>query len=412
MINKQKTKKNKMKPMKNILAMGKEMDIMKSFFDNFKFTYLHKHKILTNGNNGIIYELEFEKLKFKAYTIVKRSKKETSDNILYEYIVGVFLNQYHKKTPIFLETFGFIVDSFDFQKSAHLNQIKQFNPQSIKKIISYSCSDPTSIGIEIEYVKKPKTLNDLLNKSEFWKFNVFPILFLIYSTLSYLSNVFTHYDLHLDNILVFEPIPNEYIQYHFYYHDKDIVSFRCKYLIKMIDYGRCYFHNKKTNVNSKMIYEEICRQKECNQKKNHCGDNLGYYFMHDEKKSDEKNYYYINSAINNQSHDLRCLFILQKHIKKKKIKIEDEYPINMNVIIQLLFKNLNYLNEYGTKEIKEKGLPNKINNIVDVCELLKMGIQKNEFQEMNQKHYQEKNKCGDLHVYFDGSNKDMIYHPV
>ena len=43
--------------------------------------------------------------------------------------------------------------------------------------------------------------------------------------LATLSDVFTHYDLHLDNILLYEPIKNGYITYNYHLNSGKIIKF-------------------------------------------------------------------------------------------------------------------------------------------------------------------------------------------
>jgi hypothetical protein len=105
-----------------------------------------------------------------------------------------------------------------------------------------------------------------------------------------LQNEFTHYDLHSDNILIYEPVIGKYIQYH-YFVDGNEISFKSKYIVKIIDYGRCYFHDTDTN-NSMNIHEKICNEKQCDPE---CGEDYGYQWLQHNNGLDPYDYF-INST--------------------------------------------------------------------------------------------------------------------
>ena len=62
----------------------------------------------------------------------------------------------------------------------------------------------------------------------------------VYFPLSHLHGLFAHYDLHVDNILLYEIEPDTYITYHYHFGENDVVQVDCQYLVKMIDYARGY----------------------------------------------------------------------------------------------------------------------------------------------------------------------------
>ena len=66
------------------------------------------------------------------------------------------------------------------------------------------------------------------------------VLFQVYAFLRIYQNVFTHYDLHIENVLLIS-IPNHTL--YFSYTDtnsKQKIAFISKYLVKIIDYGSYY----------------------------------------------------------------------------------------------------------------------------------------------------------------------------
>jgi hypothetical protein len=116
---------------------------------------------------------------------------------------------------------------------------------------------------------------------------------------------FTHYDLHTDNVILYEPVPGKYIQYH-YQTETGVISFRSPYIAKIIDYGRSYINDGET---SKDIYDKVCKLKKCDP---NCGVDKGFSMF---KLSNEEHLYHIVSQKKNESHDLRFLYMVLGQLK-------------------------------------------------------------------------------------------------
>ena len=124
--------------------------------------------------------------------------------------------------------------------------------------------------------------------------------------LTMLSEQFTHYDLHLQNVLVYTPIENKYIHYHYHMYGYS-VDFKSKYIVKIIDYGRAYFNDNGRD--SLDIYEHVCNSKDCGGMK--CGIDYGYANLIPERYIGSRNH--ITSYKPNISHDLRILHQIRKY---------------------------------------------------------------------------------------------------
>jgi len=367
------------------IAFGKETDKIKDFFDNFVYKYKKSRKELSKGSNGVVYEIEYERMKYKAYTIIKIARDKRADNLIYEYIVGInFINTWHKKFPCFLETYNWCTNPKD-NPTFHLEK-------TIHELISISCRIPLSIGIQLEYIKSPKPIRLLLSNSSFWENNIFQALFQVYFPLACLGNNFTHYDLHDENVLLWIPVENHYIHYH--YHGKTTVSFKSPYVTKIIDYGRCHF--KSNTVDSMQIHREVCANPSCN-KSRPCGEDLGYEWM---MYPQIKHKYFINTSISNISHDLRLLNIVSEYYKQSGFRIQDGE--------KKFLENIIYENYFGTPEIIERRFPNYTANIYDALSFLTEICTTKKALEHNDKLYDPILKLGDLHVYNDGRNMEFI----
>jgi len=135
--------------------------------------------------------------------------------------------------------------------------------------------------------------------------------YLIYMTLDKWRNVFTHYDLHSNNVVLYE-IPNQkYIEITIKYSDGDVIL-NSTILPIIIDYGRSYMDCEQFDaklLSSKKIISKVCDEPECFA---YCGDGRGFNFVGEKDGDDfletDKRQYYINTARRNISHDLRLLY--------------------------------------------------------------------------------------------------------
>lgn len=396
------------------IAFGKEANTIKKHFKNFSdFNYLvgDAKTIGSVSNNGFVKELEYEHEGYKAFTILKTSAQDQADNLLYEAYVGNYLNRVGLQYPCFLETYGsykylneaaFLRMKYNKKTpievlQAGLNEIK--NIETIEQI-KEACQSPIlSHAIMIQHLKDAETLRSKLTDVNFLKDDLLYILFQVYIPLALLRNTFTHYDLHIDNILLYEPIKGSYIEYH-YDIQGTILSFKSKYIAKIIDYGRCFFNDDENNTfsgSSSKIYKEICSVPSCVPK---CGYNVGFGWLQHNPRSLPFTHY-ISSQIPNRSHDLRALKLLSempsdqwKHIPKE---------------LQNILKAVHYTGEYGTAD-SASGLPTKVKNVLDVLSVLLI-IQKKENVDKNNLVYEKLNKIGNLYIYSE-PGKLMKYEPT
>jgi hypothetical protein len=174
--------------------------------------------------------------------VTKRAFPE-EDNLKFEYLVGEFLQEM----------------ASDFNDCF----IKFYNVVNIER--KRSENTPTLIesdnlqSLSMPYIKG-KTLGAFLRES--WdsngqeKLNTFYcILLQVYTALYCYQNVFTHGDLHVENVLLEEAPNNEEFTFDFNKESKSdnattifdfpseepFITFTCKYKIKIIDFGRAWY---------------------------------------------------------------------------------------------------------------------------------------------------------------------------
>ena len=211
-------------------------------------------------------------------------------------------------------------------------------------------------------------------------------LYQIYCPLAFLSDEFTHYDLHSENVLIHQPSKNntQYIKMIYHYPDDSVVEIKTFGIAKIIDYGRCYFHDREQNLSSKDFYDMLCKTKECDPD---CGKHVGFSTLGPEHFPGS--FYHISSQKRNASHDLRLFYMISRYFEGLQRKLE-------------------YTHEYGTAEIIhnenifERG--GKIKNVKDAHLYLKYIIMTDPmFMREIEQRFAGTTEYGELHCWVDGS---------
>ena len=378
------------------IAFGIETMRIRRFFDDFEnFNHVANMTNINPGSvNGNIYEIKYELDNYVAYAILKNSQNIHSDNVIYEYLVGLFINTKHMIYPCFLETYEMYTSN-----GISLNTITDLKQMIPYKNIHYNpidlvCNTQNEFTLLIQHIKDATTLYECLHRidTSFYEFEIFFVLFQIYHTLSELKDQFTHYDLHYENVLLYEPVNGSYIQYNYEIKGKKI-NFKSKYIVKIIDYGKCFFKNTKNKTSSMDVRNYICSIPNCN-----CGKTIGFNSITDD--TDFCIYNDICSYKNNISHDLRLLSMLNKFAVNEALR-----NITQKVI---------YAGVYGTPEITTSGLglpDKKIHNIIDAFSVILETITTiPEIIQKNNDYYQNSTLLGNLYVY--GGNTKTLFTKV
>ena len=273
------------------------------------------------------------------------------------------------------------------------------DPEFFKK----SCKYSSQLCLLIQHFSNAISFEKALRKPEFVH-DMLYVLYQVYLPLAFLRNNFTHYDLHWNNVILYEPQPNSYIEYHYHMTDGTTTSFKSKYLVKIIDYGRCFFQNLRIEkMNSRVIYEKICQaETECGgtMAEKNCGRGYGYQLLNEE-------YYpgflhYISSQKPNQSHDLRLLRIIQVTFAKK----HDQYFL-YNKDLGNIIRSVYYETDMGTS-IRESVSSKYIVNVVYAFFHLNRVIRIEQNKKINDARHSGMKKLGNLHIYANGS-KPLLF---
>ena len=198
------------------LAFGTNRNTITKFFDgftNFQYVVTPIRSLGKPSNNGFVKEIKYEKNGYNAYAVLKSSAEFDSDNLVYEYIVGQFINHQCLFYPCFLETYGLYFYK-DALKWKHVKDTSTTSTTILEKSLDIQhsidyvkmCEKSKYAAILIQHLKDVTTLNDMVETSfDAICYDLIYILYQVYMPLAQLKNHFTHYDLHGENVLLYEP---------------------------------------------------------------------------------------------------------------------------------------------------------------------------------------------------------------
>lgn len=386
------------------LAFGNYTNEIKKHFGgfaNFEYATAPITRIGTPSANGFINQIQYEHRGYKSYAVLKSSVRPGADNLMYEYMVGQYVNKLNKRYPCFVETYGYYIYDTDLKINnktvwAFLKDSKvTANMDTIKKGLvlqkttdyAKACKQSKLLAILIQHLKGIIPIKDRFRSPRFVAYELANVLFQVYMPFAMIASSFTHYDLHNENVNVYEPEKDSYIHFHYYGKDKE-VSFKSKYIAKVIDYGRSFFKDEEAGINSKKIYTELCKENKC---KPSCGSNKGFSWLNDDGNGEKS--YWISSQKRNASHDLRLLNEVKNGVERNQTQ---QY---LSSGLKKILEDVKYDTHYGTREMEVNGYPNKIQNIIDAAFRLSDMISLPDQIQQNEDVYRGKTKLGDLHVY-------------
>ena len=235
------------------VAFGDQAHRIFSFFEGFDLRsgLVRECKALgvSGSGNGAVRELRFEKDGYTAYALAKIALKQSSDNLVYEYAAGLFLNAYCDIVPCFNQTYGiYQLTSFKWKQEFLDATLRPTHfPHAFRPLLHpfqlrQQCTHSEYNVLVTHFLAGSVPLANFLNgPPDDVGPNIFAILFQVYYGLDVLSHKFTHYDLYSRNVLLYK-LPGPML---FRYESPlGVIEFKCAYLAKIIDYGRVFFHSK------------------------------------------------------------------------------------------------------------------------------------------------------------------------
>ena len=370
------------------IGFGEEITKISSiygYYNQFKYIQRPHTKLISSGANGMAILLEYERDHYKSYAIMKTSLNQQSDNIFIDIANGYFINSLNLYYPCFMETYGMYrfknADTLhQFQKSVISKDIEQLSrldfygsliPTNYSlDLVSSTCRQPHLSAVLVQYINEPITLYKFLEKwiTHHLVFTVelVYILYQVYAVLAEIAYDFTHYDLHMNNILLYKIPQDKYIIMRYYDIMDQVVEFPTQYIVKIIDYGRCF------TPNMKILYDTICKTDPCTKedpdKNRGCGYGNGYRFRIDSTRET----HFITTDQKNVSHDLRLMHMIRTKYENiiRNFKSYLPHPeIEQHVMeIKQLFEDVYYEGYYGTPELLP-GMVEDMSKIVNVFDM-------------------------------------------
>lgn len=244
--------------------------------------------------NGTIYKFIDSNDQY-VKCIMKTSQNAFSDNLLYEYAVGKYLNSLNEY-DCFVYTYDLYllkdnsltelksldensntktmlgknldlpVMGFDFGNDDDhvigndLKKLTKNNNYVDQEIGHHMCDKNTNFALVQEYIEDGKNflsyfVGENTGKIEYESLDFYLILYQIYKPLRDLQGKFSHNDLHMNNIMIKELKDAKTIKI----DEIDEIEYPCKYQPYIIDYGRCFFSqtNLQNVKDSKGFWDSI-----------------------------------------------------------------------------------------------------------------------------------------------------------
>lgn len=432
------------------IAFGKENDRIRAFFNQFTdFKYVEKieKRSEVTSRNGFIHEIKYKHNEYVAYAILKSINMRTNDkslngsknpdNLIYEYLVGRFINKITLRFSCFVQTYGLFFYKDDAQWS-NMKKIKTMKIKTIKtgtsdtlssalllepetpkieyELIQKSCTQYKHAAILLQDIHDPLSLFNALKSEAFLKTELLQTLYQVYYPLAAICNYFTHYDLHTENVLLYRLDPGKYVTFHYRLKDGSVFKLRSQYVSKVIDYGRSFFVD--ADINSKVVQKTVCAIPDCTIKGKTCGVKQGYAWLNPTKVGSFSTDYYITSNQCNISHDLRLLADIRSELRGKYAnKYVNElggFMDDLNTLVKYGVGIKTPENAiYGTKENRVIGFPElrpepdqtnpnpktkSINNVVDAETWLFSLLQLPTVKSWQTTFYSDKTKIGDIYM--------------
>jgi hypothetical protein len=395
-------------------------------------------RIGINSANGFIRKLNYKDNSLSMDVVLKSAANAQADNLYYEYLAGQCINEFSKFYPFFSRTFGIgkyksnqtynalkSIASKNLLSAPVHNFIEPMNLSDFETTISESCQNSLYMTIFTQFIPIDGSLWNYF--TSFTRNSVFrqgyqnqltkhiAILFMVYGSLHKLSDFFTHYDLHMDNIALYA-IPNaQYIDVEAK-TENGVISFKTKYIPIIIDYGRSYFNCSAIEshlVNSPTVMKSVCLKDSFRSGSpvcvRNCGDYVGYSFTGqynpatDSFNATQGDDFFINRAKRNKSHDLRGLSDLKRSINFSELDSSISYIRRWKQIIEHLNYNARFFGKPETSSVM-----GQFNNVTDIFRELSNIMLEPEFIRDHDQHYKTAS-YGKLVLDFSNTMEPFIF---
>ena len=289
-------------------------------------------KKISEGGNGATFKIKFRDGDTGVLKVQKGSGK---DNLMYEYIAGLKINLLRDTFPHFVET----KNIYYSQGPITINTLMELQPHNVRN----GCMTAGHQALLLKEVHGI-TLNEHLHDPKFIKNDLAGVLFQIYFMLNVLQNEFTHYDLHSANVLL-DPVANGQPILLRYTAFNPPIEFTCKYVPRVIDYGRCFIRG----IDLSGLNASECNNPMCGIE----GKKCGFVYIH---------HAYQDASKRNVSQDLRLI----KKLPAPLDKISSIVQFGPNVPLEKrTYEIPPEKQKYATQEQTVSLYPKAIVNVTD-----------------------------------------------
>lgn len=200
--------------------------------------------------------VEYKHLKKTLHATLKFAKNE-NNNIIYEYLVGDYINRLHIFLPCFIQTH-------------HIFNNEVATNQDFTKFLSHKYDNMIYYDELVDCINNAKAINlntVLMKEHVFNSINMekyilenrqtdysemYVLLFQLYICLAYLDDTYTHNRLNLTNIILDKLPEKKYMKIKYYLPDKTKIIIKTKHVLKIINYEKSYFY-RNTLCNSMIV---------------------------------------------------------------------------------------------------------------------------------------------------------------
>lgn len=274
------------------------------------------------------------------------------------------------------------------------------NDLTLQPSVDYKemCTNPNLAAVLIQHVHKSVALRQKVADitepriARFVDYDLLYVLFIVYQALSASAKHFTHYDLHDDNVLMTRNRNDLYFEYHYHLGGR-VVVFRSPWVPKIIDYGRSYVKTSK-QIRQKILQLDECTACGSTVKPHQCLEKKGF-------RAAEP-----NSAVKNESHDLRLLNELRMNRELFRTRDVSVACSKLRNILSETVYGVGVekgLEEFATVENLTMA-PHQIFNVHGAFHALKDAVLDDLVQQENAAVYTDAKykKEGEFHIYGDG----------
>lgn len=301
---------------------------------------------VSSNASGILIRHQLPDHPTPSFSFLKIGRAAYTDNLFYEFVAGCRINHWFGIYPCFQMTYGLhFSPSEQFHSrlkragttgagteppapldlaslgtiSAQAPDLTLENMTSVDAV-NNSCIASARMSLSVQYFQGESLSAYLARITPDQVDNELPLLlYQVYFALSILSNQFTHYDLHPGNVLLV-PTPNNQPVIFDYLHRplNKRIRFLCRYVVKIIDYGRAWvgFGRRGPNVSARMR-KAACEAPRCQARTAKkmplpCGTGYGYHFAELKDGSDNG----LLSHFRNHTTDLLLLHHVVSRLKR------------------------------------------------------------------------------------------------